>query len=867
MERARRRISRPRDPALLRLTAHGPQHSPQSAPSQTKPPSSKPPTQSGSRFPKKHGNKPSTAIHASARSTPKPSHRRIPTLVRTRTTRRSLRRRSRKARPRRSQSPLRTTLRPHLHRLRHRQIRPEILSILEARMNNDPQPSFAKQPSNNARSPSFASVAGWSPTNMGISTHILDTAIGRPAAGVPVTLSRTERRHLALNQRSRHRPRRPLQRSPARQHNRRSPAPIAYTSKHPPTTHSTTSKASTPTSKSSSKYATPSSTTTSLCSSPPTATPPTEEADTHDRARRKSLRQIPRPPHEGHAPPPRPRPLRVDRTDPPQRRLRLRPPRRRQQQNPPHRHDEEHRLLHRAHLHRNLDGSLRQRASRLPPQPQPTSLLRRHPHRKHTLEAASPSTANPTPPPSCAAATKSRPPTSSAPKPATSKSTPASTTSSSSKPQTPASKATSKTPSPPSKKPTTASSAPPCAPNGTTPPPTSTTTPSAPPSARPCSAPSPSTTANPSSKPSTPWPKAPSKPSPRSTTSKSPCPTSTASSSISPASARTTPTKSSSPPTNPTAHRSPRPPQPASCMTTTNTQRAEKVIARCRQLAACTEVPGETTRTFLSPPMHEVHNLLREWMEAAGMSVTSTPSAICAASIPASHPTPHASSSAHTSTPSPTPEPSTASSASSSASPLIEDLHAQQINFPSPSRSSASPKKKASASPNPFSAASPSSAGSIADHPRLNRRKRHQHRRSHPQLSASTPTTFHTDSASTTSFAYLEFHIEQGPVLDSESASLGIVDTIVGQSRLRTHLHRPGQPRRNHPHAPSPRRPRRRRRMDRQRRNLRPICHRNLVATVGKIEAEPNAGNVIPGTVTASLDVRHANDQHSHHRR
>ncbi len=32
------------------------------------------------------------------------------------------------------------------------------------------------------------------------------------------------------------------------------------------------------------------------------------------------------------------------------------------------------------------------------------------------------------------------------------------------------------------------------------------------------------------------------------------------------------------------------------------------------------------------------------------------------------------------------------------------------------------------------------------------------------------------------------------------------------------------------------------------------------MATVGKIEAFPGASNVVPGRVTASLDVRHAND-------
>src|SRR5690242_15389595 len=46
-----------------------------------------------------------------------------------------------------------------------------------------------------------------------------------------------------------------------------------------------------------------------------------------------------------------------------------------------------------------------------------------------------------------------------------------------------------------------------------------------------------------------------------------------------------------------------------------------EVIARCRALAGCTEEPGFTTRTFLSPPMHAVHARLRAWMEQAGMRV------------------------------------------------------------------------------------------------------------------------------------------------------------------------------------------------------------------------------------------------------
>jgi len=51
-------------------------------------------------------------------------------------------------------------------------------------------------------------------------------------------------------------------------------------------------------------------------------------------------------------------------------------------------------------------------------------------------------------------------------------------------------------------------------------------------------------------------------------------------------------------------------------------ERAAKVIAFCRDLAVCSEEPGRTTRTFLSPPMRDVHRMLGEWMCRAGMEVS-----------------------------------------------------------------------------------------------------------------------------------------------------------------------------------------------------------------------------------------------------
>jgi allantoate deiminase len=108
-------------------------------------------------------------------------------------------------------------------------------------------------------------------------------------------------------------------------------------------------------------------------------------------------------------------------------------------------------------------------------------------------------------------------------------------------------------------------------------------------------------------------------------------------------------------------------------------------------------------------------------------------------------------------------------------------------------------------------------------------------------------------------FAYLEIHIEQGPVLESEDTSLGVVEALVGQSRME--LIFTGQA--NHA-GTTP--------MDLRHDAMAAAAEwivavedyassqNGLVATVGKMEATPGAGNVIAGKVTASLDVRHAED-------
>jgi allantoate deiminase len=107
---------------------------------------------------------------------------------------------------------------------------------------------------------------------------------------------------------------------------------------------------------------------------------------------------------------------------------------------------------------------------------------------------------------------------------------------------------------------------------------------------------------------------------------------------------------------------------------------------------------------------------------------------------------------------------------------------------------------------------------------------------------------------------YIEFHIEQGPVLENLGRPLGVVEAIVGQNRLEFTFS--GQA--NHA-GTTPM-------------NLRHdalsagaewiLAVENLaqrtpgmVATVGFVEAKPGATNVIAGEMRATLDIRHPSDR------
>src|ERR1700722_2161217 len=292
-------------------------------------------------------------------------------------------------------------------------------------------------------------------------------------------------------------------------------------------------------------------------------------------------------------------------------------------------------------------------------------------------------------------------------------------------------------------------------------------------------------------------------------------------------------------------------------MNSTNTDRADSIIARCRQLAAYTEVPGETTRLFLSPPMHEVHALLQGWMEAGGMTVRVDAignlrgvwpglTANCPRLLIGSHL-------------------DTVPNAGAFDGILgvvvglavVEQLRGQHLPFAIEVIGFS--EEEGVRFNKPF-------MGSLALIGKLNAETLARKDRNGITVAQAIrsygldPTNLSDALLPEEAFAYLEFHIEQGPILESEGASLGIVEALVGQTRMQ--LTFTGQA--NHA-GTSPM-------------HLRhdamaaaadwivavEACanaNAGLVATVGKVETSPGAGNVIAGKVTASLDARHANDQ------
>ncbi|HEY5329491.1 MAG TPA: allantoate amidohydrolase [Acidobacteriaceae bacterium] len=289
--------------------------------------------------------------------------------------------------------------------------------------------------------------------------------------------------------------------------------------------------------------------------------------------------------------------------------------------------------------------------------------------------------------------------------------------------------------------------------------------------------------------------------------------------------------------------------------------RAERTIERCRELARISDVPGETTRLFLSEATLDAHALLLEWMTSAGLETrTDDMGNVRGTRRGTSANGPALLLFSHI---------DTVPNAGAFDGPLgvllaltvIEELAAKPlpfdieliafseeegVRFSFPFLSSLA----VTAQLTPEHLAKQDAAG-------ISVKQALQSFGLHPERIAE------TCALPARTFAALEIHIEQGPVLEAENMSLAVVESIVGQSRFLLtftgHANHAGTT----PMAL---------RKDALAAAAQWIAEveryaldsKQLVATVGHVEVLPGAANVVPGLVRAALDIRHPSDASRH---
>jgi allantoate deiminase len=289
-------------------------------------------------------------------------------------------------------------------------------------------------------------------------------------------------------------------------------------------------------------------------------------------------------------------------------------------------------------------------------------------------------------------------------------------------------------------------------------------------------------------------------------------------------------------------------------------ERALRAIEECRRIAAMTEEPGRITRRFLTPPMRDVHELLTNRMEELGMSVRVD----AAGNLRGLWQPPGSGKrrlilGSHIDT---VPDAGAFDGVLGVTLALEWVGLAQERDLPLAIEAVAFSEEEGVRFSVPF-IGSRAVAGRFdpgllalkdADGLTLDAAMR---------AFGLDPGRIGEAAADTDALGMVELHIEQGPVLEAEGLSVAAVTAIVGQTRMS--LEFTGQA--NHA-GTTPMRLRR----DALAGAAEWIAAvealalrtEGLVATVGKAEVRPNAGNVIAGAVSATLDVRHADDMARH---
>jgi hydantoinase/carbamoylase family amidase len=287
-------------------------------------------------------------------------------------------------------------------------------------------------------------------------------------------------------------------------------------------------------------------------------------------------------------------------------------------------------------------------------------------------------------------------------------------------------------------------------------------------------------------------------------------------------------------------------------MGSTRRHSSQRVVDRCRELAAISEEEGRLTRWFGGPAMARANALVGRWMAAAGMAVRVDAAGNLVGSLPGSDP---------------------------SAGTLLLGSHLDTVRdggaFDGPLGVLAAvecvERLRGEEVSLPFSV----DVLGFSDEEGLRFGTAYLGSRAMAgTLDAATLDTPDADGVTVREamagferasrrgeelLGYVELHIEQGPVLEQRGAAVGVVTAIAGATRAEVTFsgsagHAGTVPMELRADAACA---------------LAELvlavesaarAQPGLVATVGRLAVEPGAPNVIPGSAVASVDVRHAED-------
>jgi allantoate deiminase len=285
--------------------------------------------------------------------------------------------------------------------------------------------------------------------------------------------------------------------------------------------------------------------------------------------------------------------------------------------------------------------------------------------------------------------------------------------------------------------------------------------------------------------------------------------------------------------------------------------RAEEVVARCKKLSSFSEDFGSIRRTFLSPPMRDCHRELARWLVAAGAQVTVDAAGNLRAFYAAEESrAPRLLLGSHLDT---VPNAGAYDGVLGVvlAISLVEALEGRRLPFGIELVGFS--EEEGVRFGTPF-IGSRALVGSL-DEKFLNCQDRNGISiRTAIKDFGLNPAEIPRAMIGQDTVAYLEFHIEQGPVLESLGQSLGVVEAIAGQTRMEfTFIGRANHAGTTPMHL----------RHDAIAAAAEWILaversaqeDPGLVATVGRIAATPGATNVIAGQARVSLDLRHRSDE------